>query len=161
MRVPPPPAPGTVRPLGNQRSVKCGTEIIPSIMVRFLKWTLRSVIVRVELNWHSSLLMVTCPASRAFCCDGILKVVFKADLSYLLSLVFISLSLVLSTYCFPVLIFCFYLYLNLSCLAREFTYCQIRNVIRFALSDVSFLHVIVFVQVITWFRVQFGINKHE
>ena len=30
-------------------------------------------------------------------------------------------------YCFPVLIFCFYLYLNL-CLAREFTYCHIRNV---------------------------------
>ena len=40
-------------------------------------------------------------------------------------------------YCFPVLIFCFYLYLNL-CLAREFTYCHIRNVIRLALSDVSF-----------------------
>ena len=56
----------TVRPSGNQRSVKYGTEIIPSNMVRFLKWTLRSVIVRVELNWHSSLLMVTCPASRAF-----------------------------------------------------------------------------------------------
>ena len=35
-------------------------------MVRFLKRTLRSVIVRVELNWHSSLLMVTCPTSRAF-----------------------------------------------------------------------------------------------
>ena len=56
----------TVRPSGNQRSVKYGTEIIPSNMVRFLKRTLRSVIVRVELNWHSSLLMVTCPASRAF-----------------------------------------------------------------------------------------------
>ena len=40
-------------------------------------------------------------------------------------------------YCFPVLIFCFYLYLNL-CLAREFTCCHIRNVIRLALSDVSF-----------------------
>ena len=39
---------------------------IPSNMVRFLKRTLRSVIVRVELNWHSSLLMVTCPASGAF-----------------------------------------------------------------------------------------------
>ena len=47
-------------------------------------------------------------------------------------------------YCFPVLIFCFYLYLNL-CLAREFTYCHIRNVIRLALSDVSFLQVVVFV----------------
>ena len=56
----------TVRPSCNQRSVKYGTEIIPSNMVRFLKRTLRSVIVRVELNWHSSLLMVTCPASRAF-----------------------------------------------------------------------------------------------
>ena len=75
---------------------------------------------------------------------SILKVIFKTDLSYLLSLVFVSLSLVLSTYCFPVLIFCFYLYLNL-CLAREFTYCHIRNVIRLALSDVSFLQVVVFV----------------
>ena len=58
--------------------------------------------------------------------------IFKTDLSYLLSLVFDSLSLVLSTYCFPVLIFCFYLYLNL-CFARECTYCHIRNVIRLAL----------------------------
>ena len=57
----------TVGPSGNQRSVKYGTEIIASNMVWFLKWTLRSVvIVRVELNWHSSLLMVTCPASKAF-----------------------------------------------------------------------------------------------
>ena len=55
-----------VRPSGNQRSVKYDTEIIPSNMVRFLNRTLRSVIVRVELNWHSSLLMVTCPASGAF-----------------------------------------------------------------------------------------------
>ena len=73
-----------------------------------------------------------------------MKVIFNTDLSYLLSLVFVSLSLVLSMYCFPVLIFCFYLYLNL-CLAREFTYCHIRNVIRLALSDVSFLQVDVFV----------------
>ena len=43
----------------------------------------------------------------------------------------------LSTYYFPALIFCSYLYLNL-CLAREFTYRHIRNVIRLALSDVSF-----------------------
>ena len=125
---------GTVRSSGNQRSVKYGTEIIPSIMVRFLKWTLRSVIVRVELNWHSSLLMVTCPASGAFRCEGFWKV--SADLSYLLSLVFVSLSLVLSTYCVPVLIFCFYLYLNLW-LAREFTYCHI-SVIRLALSNVFY-----------------------
>ena len=62
---------------------------------------------------------------------SILKDIFKTDLSYLLSLVFVSLVLFLSTYCFPVLIFCFYLYLNL-CLAREFTYCHIRNVIRLA-----------------------------
>ena len=47
-------------------------------------------------------------------------------------------------YCFPVLIFCFYLYLN-SCLAREFAYCHIRNFIPLALSDVSFLQVVVFV----------------
>ena len=47
-------------------------------------------------------------------------------------------------YCFPVLIFCFYLNLNL-CLAREFSYCHIRNVIRLELSDVSFLEVVVFV----------------
>ena len=40
---------------------------------------------------------------------------------------FCFIVLFLSTYCFPVLIFCFYLYLNL-CLAREFTYCHIRNV---------------------------------
>ena len=47
-------------------------------------------------------------------------------------------------HCFPVLIFCFYLYLNL-CLAREFAYRHITNVIRLALSDVSFLQVVVFV----------------
>ena len=47
-------------------------------------------------------------------------------------------------YCFPVLIFFFYLFLNL-CLARKFTYCDIRNVIRLALLDVSFLQVVVFV----------------
>ena len=47
-------------------------------------------------------------------------------------------------YCFPVLIFCFYLHLNL-CLARELTYWHISNVIRLALSDVSFLEVIMFV----------------
>ena len=47
-------------------------------------------------------------------------------------------------YSFPVLIFWFYLYLNL-CLAREFTYCHIRIAIRLALSDVSFLQVVVFV----------------
>ena len=75
---------------------------------------------------------------------SILKVIFKKVLSYLLSLVFVSLSLVLSTHCFPVLIFCFYLYLN-SCLAREFTYSHIRNVIPLALSEVSFLQVVVFV----------------
>ena len=69
---------------------------------------------------------------------SILKVIFEKVLSYLLSLVFVSLSLVLSTRCFPVLIFCFYLYLN-SCLAREFTYSHIRNVIPLALSEVSFL----------------------
>ena len=69
---------------------------------------------------------------------GILKVIFKKVLSYLLSLVSVSLSLVLSTHCFPVLIFCFYLYL-ISCSAREFTYSHIRNVIPLALSDVSFL----------------------
>ena len=47
-------------------------------------------------------------------------------------------------YCFPVLIFFFYLFLNL-CFVRKFTYCDIRNVIRLALSDVSFLQVVVFV----------------
>ena len=47
-------------------------------------------------------------------------------------------------YYFTVLIFCFYLYLKL-CLAREFAYCHIRNVFRLALSDVSFLQVVVFV----------------
>ena len=76
--------------------------------------------------------------------SSILKVIFKTDLSYLLSLVFDSLSLVFV----PVLFSCFdlllYLYLNL-CLAREFTCCHIRNVIRLALSDVSFLQVVVFV----------------
>ena len=42
------------------------------------------------------------------------------------------------------MIFYFNLYLDL-CLAHEFTYCHIRNVIRLALSDVSFLQVVVFV----------------
>ena len=47
-------------------------------------------------------------------------------------------------YCFPVFINWFYLYLKL-CLAREFTYCHNRNIIRLALSVVSFLQVVVFV----------------
>ena len=76
---------------------------------------------------------------------SILKVTFKTDLSYLLSLVFVLLSLAfVHEDSFPVLFFCFYLYLN-SCSAREFTYCRIRNVIRLALSDVSFLQEVVFV----------------
>ena len=54
--------------------------------------------------------------------------------------------LFLSTFCFPVLIFCFYLYLKLR-LAREFTHCHIRNVVRLTLSDVSFLQVVLFVVV--------------
>ena len=79
-----------------------------------------------------------------------MKVIFKTDLSYLLSLVFVSLSLVFVHVlfsCFDLLFLqrCFYLCLNL-CLAREFTCCHIRNVIRLALSDVSFfLEVVVFV----------------
>ena len=69
---------------------------------------------------------------------SILKVIFKTDLSHLLSLVFASLSLVFVHVLFSCFDpFFFYLYLNLS-LAREFTYCHIRNVIRLALSDVSF-----------------------
>ena len=53
----------------------------------------------------------------------------------------------MSTYCFPVLIFLFLLVLEFICLAREFTYCHFRNVIRLALSDVIFffLQVVVFV----------------
>ena len=74
---------------------------------------------------------------------SILKVIFKTDPSFLL----ISFCIIESCFVhvlFPVLIFCFYLYFN-SCLAREFTYCHIRNVIRLALSDVGFLKVLVFV----------------
>ena len=52
---------------------------------------------------------------------------FKTDLSYLLSLVFVSLSLVFVHVLFSCFDLLFYLYLKL-CLAREFTYCHIRNV---------------------------------
>ena len=75
---------------------------------------------------------------------SILKVIVKTDLSYLLSLVFVSLTFFLLANCFPSLFFCFYLYLN-WCLARECTYCQFRNVFRLALSDVSLLQEVVFV----------------
>ena len=73
-----------------------------------------------------------------------MKVIFKTDPSYLLSLVFVSLSLVFVHALFSCFDLLFLLYLNL-CLAREFAYCHIRNVIRLAFSDVSFLEVVVFV----------------
>ena len=73
-----------------------------------------------------------------------MKVIFKTDPSYLLSLVFVSLSLVFVHALFSCFDLLFLLYLNL-CLAREFAYCHIRNVIRLAFSDVSFLQVVVFV----------------
>ena len=44
--------------------------------------------------------------------------------------------------CFDLL---FLLVLESVCLAREFTYCHIRNIKRLALSDISFLQVLVFV----------------
>ena len=72
-----------------------------------------------------------------------MKVIFKTDPSYLLSLVFVSLSLVFVHALFSCFDLLFLLYLNL-CLAREFAYCHIRNVIRLAFSDVSFLEVVVF-----------------
>ena len=72
------------------------------------------------------------------CCEVFWKLFLDGSiLSFKFSFCFIVLFL--STYCFPVLIFCFYLYLNL-CLAREFGYCHIRNVNRLALSDVSFFY---------------------
>ena len=73
-----------------------------------------------------------------------MKVIFKTDPSYLLSLVFVSLSLVFVHALFSCFDLLFLLYLNL-CLAREFAYCHIRNVIRLAFSGVSFLQVVVFV----------------
>ena len=73
-----------------------------------------------------------------------MKVIFKTDPSYLLSLVFVSLSLVFVHALFSCFDLLFLLYLNL-CLASEFAYCHIRNVIRLAFSDVSFLQVVVFV----------------
>ena len=65
----------------------------------------------------------------------VVKYFFEKDLSHLLTLVFVSLSgsrlvLIYPHKCFPVLIFRFYVYLNL-CLAREFTYCHFRNILRF------------------------------
>ena len=56
-----------------------------------------------------------------------MKVIFKTDPSYLLSLVFVSLSLVFVHALFSCFDLLFLLYLNL-CLAREFAYCHIRNV---------------------------------
>ena len=52
---------------------------------------------------------------------------FKTDLPCLLSLVFVSLSLVFVHVLFSCFYLLFYLYLKL-CLAREFSYCHIRNV---------------------------------
>ena len=56
-----------------------------------------------------------------------MKVIFTTDLPCLLSLVFVSLSLVFVHVLFSCFDLLFYLYLKL-CLAREFTYCHIRNV---------------------------------
>ena len=60
-----------------------------------------------------------------------MKVIFNTDLSYLLSLVFVSLSLVFV----HVLVSCFDL---LFLLVLEFMLSSLRNVIRLALSDFSF-----------------------
>ena len=65
---------------------------------------------------------------------SILKVISKTDLSYLLSLVFVSLSLVFVHVLFSAFDFFFLLVL-------EFTYCHIKNLIRLALSVVRFLQI--------------------
>ena len=58
---------------------------------------------------------------------SILKAILKSDLPCLLSLVFVSLSLVFVYVLFSCFDLLLYSYLKL-CLAREFTYCHIRNV---------------------------------
>ena len=58
---------------------------------------------------------------------SILRVIFKTHLFCLLSFVFVWLSLVFVHVLFSCFDLLFYLYLKL-CLAREFTYCHIRNV---------------------------------
>ena len=68
-----------------------------------------------------------------------MKVIFKTDLSHLLSLVFVSLSLIFVHVLFSCFDLLFLLVLEFMLIAREFTYCHIRNVIRLALSDVNFI----------------------
>ena len=91
-----------------------------------------------------------------------MKVIFKTDLSYLLTLVFVSLNLVFVHLLFSCFDLLFLLVLDL-CLAREFTCCHIRNVIRLALSDVSFLQVVVFVVLeltfVLWYRLLYSVRK--
>ena len=75
---------------------------------------------------------------------SIFKVIFKTNLSYLLTLVFVSLSLVfvhVLSSCFDLL---FLLVLEFMPSSRIYLL-PIRNVIRLALSDVSLLQVVVFV----------------
>ena len=74
-----------------------------------------------------------------------MKVIFETDLSYLLSLVLVSLSLVFVHVLFSCFDLLFLLVLKVMLSYSEFTYCHIRNVIRLAMSDVSFLQVDVFV----------------
>ena len=68
---------------------------------------------------------------------SILKVIFKTDLSYLVSLVFLFISLVFVYVLFSCFDLLFLVVLEVM-LSSRITYRHIRNVIRLALSDVSF-----------------------
>ena len=70
---------------------------------------------------------------------SILKVIFKTDLSYLLSLVFLFISLVFVHVLFSCFDLLFLVVLEVM-LSSRITYRHIRNVIRLALSDVSFFY---------------------
>ena len=96
-------------------NVGMALELISKVLFtfRWFRYDLRRALSNKQLLW------------------SILKAIFKKDLSYLLSLVFASLSLVFVHVLFSCFDLFFYLYLNL-CLAHEFTYCHIRNVIRLA-----------------------------
>ena len=59
--------------------------------------------------------------------------IFKTDLSYLLSLVFVSLSIVFVHVLFSCFDLLFLLVLEFMLIAGELTCCHIRNVIRLAL----------------------------
>ena len=98
------------------------------------EWTrMTQVFCRNKLpSWKQSYRVLTTETAR-YLLWSIQKVIFKTHLSYLLSLVSVSLSLVLVHVLFSCFDILFSLVLDFMLSSREFTCCHIRNFILLAL----------------------------